>query len=210
VIEDKQFQRLGSNETISSNVRIIAATNKDLQNEVEHQRFREDLYYRLCVVSIYLPPLRERKADIPALLQSFCERFGTVYSRGSVSVAPAAVKALLEYDWPGNIRQLRNCIERAIVLEDSEEVTLRALPKEITTKELNTRALTEDAEGICVPFSIDFKDAKREFEKRYIERCLEQNGGNVTRAASMLGMHRQSLQHKIKELGLTKRFVVSD
>ena len=210
IIEDKQFQRLGSNETISSNVRIIAATNKDLQKEVEYQRFREDLYYRLCVVSIYLPPLRERKSDIPALVHSFCDRFGSAYGRGPVHASPAALKAIVAYDWPGNIRQLRNCIERAIVLEESDEITVEILPKEIALKEMQSRALSSDSDGICIPFSFDFKDAKREFEKKYIERCLEQNSGNVTRAASMLGMHRQSLQHKIKELGLTKKFVITD
>jgi DNA-binding NtrC family response regulator len=210
VIEEKQFERLGSNETLSSDVRLISATNKDLAREVELGRFREDLYYRLCVVSMHLPPLRERASDISALVQAFCERYSMAYRRKPLRVSREALKRLLEYQWPGNVRQLRNCIERAVVLEDGEEITLEALPQEIIGNAQQRKPLAVTADEISVPFTVDFRDARKEFERKYIEKCLEQSSGNVTKAAAMLGMHRQSLQHKIKELGLTKKFIIED
>lgn len=208
VIEEKTFQRLGSNETLSTEARIISATNKALEKEVELGRFREDLYYRLCVVRIVLPPLRDRKTDIPALAHAFCERFSLAYKTKLQKLSKDALKALLEYDWPGNARQLRNCIERAVVLTDSEEISVDALPEEILDRKRGTSIA--QAEGITVSRSLDFRSAKKEFERLYVEYSLDQAGGNVTKAAAALGMHRQSLQHKIKELGLSKRFVLDD
>lgn len=210
VLEDKKFQRLGSNETLTSDARIISATNKNLEREVELKNFREDLYYRLCVVNIGIPPLRERKSDIPALAQVFCNRFSLAYRREVLTLSKSALNALLEYDWPGNVRQLRNIIERAVVLSEAGEITLDVLPQEILRKSPQKNDLEASDDTINVSASLDFKDAKREFERRYIEKCLDQTSGNITQAAAMLGMHRQSLQHKIKELGLTKKFISSD
>jgi two-component system, NtrC family, nitrogen regulation response regulator NtrX len=209
-IEEKTFERLGSNTTLHTEARIISATNKPLETEVEAGRFREDLFYRLCVVRINLPPLRDRKSDIPALAHSFCERFSLAYKRSALKISKDTLKVLLEYDWPGNARQLRNCIERAVVLTDSEEITLEALPEEILSDRTPSRSAPESPEGITVSKSLDFRSAKKEFERQYVEYSLDQAGGNVTRAAAALGMHRQSLQHKIKELGLSKRFVLDD
>ena len=209
-IEEKTFERLGSNTTLHTEARIVSATNKPLETEVEEGRFREDLFYRLCVVRVNLPPLRERKSDIPALAQSFCERFSLAYKRSALKMSKDALKVLLEYDWPGNARQLRNCIERAVVLTDSEEITVDSLPEEILSVRRPSRSAPESSEGITVSKSLDFRSAKKEFERQYVEYSLDQAGGNVTRAAAALGMHRQSLQHKIKELGLSKRFVVDD
>ncbi len=210
VIEEKTFQRLGSNDTRSSDVRIISATNKPLESEVQNGSFREDLYYRLCVVKIQLPPLRERKSDIPALAAAFCNRFSLAHRNEALKLSKEVIKVLLEYDWPGNVRQLRNCIERAIVFCDKEEVTLEALPEELHLGRKAERPSTDLPDSIVISRTADFKDAKREFERKYIERSLDQAGGNVTRAASMLGIHRQSLQHKIKELGLSKKFVLDE
>jgi len=209
-IEEKTFQRLGSNETLSTEARIISATNKPLEKEVASGEFREDLYYRLCVVRIGLPPLRERKEDIPALTQAFCERFAMAYKGKPLSISQTALKVILEYDWPGNARQLRNCIERAVVLTDGEEIRIDTLPEEILAGQPRDRVSAEPREGITVSQALDFRSAKREFERQYVERSLEQAGGNVTRAAAALGMHRQSLQHKLKELGLSKKFVLDD
>ncbi|MFY9553264.1 MAG: sigma-54 dependent transcriptional regulator [Blastocatellia bacterium] len=208
VIEDKKFQRLGSNETLSADVRILSATNKPLEREVESGKFREDLFYRLCVVRMTLPPLRERKSDIPSLAHSFCNRFSLAYKGELLTITKEALKALLEYNWPGNVRQLRNCIERAVVLSEKKEITTAALPEEILLKPKPKATETDD--GITVSPLLDFKNAKKEFERKYIERSLDQTGGNVTRAAARLGIHRQSLQHKIRELGLSKRFVLDD
>jgi DNA-binding NtrC family response regulator len=210
VLEDKSFQRLGSNETISSDARIISATNKNLKNEVEEKRFREDLYYRLSVMTIQLPPLRERKSDIVAIAQSYSDRFAIAYRRRPPRFGKDALKAFLDYDWPGNVRELKNTVERAIVLTEKEEITLDVLPEEITSKKREIKDLSVSRESINVSSELEFREAKREFERKYIEKCLERTGGNITQAAGMLGMHRQSLQHKLKELGLSKRFVSED
>lgn len=210
ILEDKKFQRLGSNETLSSDARIVSATNKNLEREVELKTFREDLYYRLCVVNLHLPPLRERKSDIPALAQVFCNRFSLAYRREALTISKSALKALLEYDWPGNVRQLRNCIERSVVLAEADEITLDILPQEILGKYRQKESLISDTDLIEVSALLDFKDAKKEFERKYVEKCLDQTSGNITQAAAILGIHRQSLQHKIKELGLTKKFILSD
>jgi DNA-binding NtrC family response regulator len=208
-IEEKSFQRLGSNVTLSTEARIISATNKPLESEAESGRFREDLYYRLCVVRINLPPLRERKSDIPALTHSFCEKFSFAYKAEPLKISKEVLKVLLEYDWPGNARQLRNCIERAVVLTDSEEIKVEVLPEEILSNQRQSQPSTQ-SEGITVSKSLDFRSAKKEFERQYVEHSLDRAGGNVTKAAAALGMHRQSLQHKIRELGLSKRFVLDD
>jgi DNA-binding NtrC family response regulator len=210
VIEEKKFQRLGSNDTRSSDARIISATNKPLESEVQNGKFREDLYYRLCVVKITLPPLRERKPDIPALATAFCNRFSRAYRSAPLRISNDAVKLLLEYDWPGNVRQLRNFIERAVVLSEGEEITPDLLPDEILSSPISNKSAPGESSDISVSHTDDFKVAKKEFERKYIERTLDQAGGNVTRAAAALGMHRQSLQHKIKELGLSKKFVLDD
>lgn len=210
VLEDKKFQRLGSNETVSSDVRIISATNKELKIEVEQNRFREDLYYRLCVVNINLPSLRERKSDIAALAQSFCDRYSLTYRTEPLRISKSVLKVILEYDWPGNVRQLKNLIERAVVLTDNEEITLDVLPEDILLKNLSETSLTEDDSSLSIPISLGFKEAKKEFERKYIEKCLDRTAGNITQAAARLGMHRQSLQHKIKELGLAKKFVITE
>ena len=210
VIEDKKFQRLGSNETLNSNARLISATNKKLEKLAEQGKFREDLYYRLCVVQIELPPLRERKADIPALLESFMQRYSLAYRSAPLAMSGESLKALLEYDWPGNIRQLKNAIERAVVLAENERITLDVLPQEILSKSLKSKEIEPPNDSIVIAVGEDFKEAKKEFERRYIEKCLERSSGNITRAAAIIGIHRQSLQQKIKELGLTKRFTFSE
>jgi DNA-binding NtrC family response regulator len=134
-------------------------------------------------------------------------------------IAPAAMRRLVEYDWPGNVRELRNAIERAMVLAEGDEVTARDLPEEIraapdapdaATPRPATGESTATGDDLPVPFTADFRADRREFERRYITRCLEETGGNVTRAAAILGMHRQSLQHKLRELGLARRYVTLD
>lgn len=210
VLEERKFQRLGSNIDQATEVRIISATNKDLEKEVELQHFRADLFYRLCVVSIELPPLRERREDIPVLALSFSSKFSTLYRRNVERFTPDALKSLLQYDWPGNVRQLKNLIERAVILTESEEITSKAFPEELMANNQKNLELTGDLSFNPDLFSLGFQDAKRAFERLYIERCLNQTSGNITQAAALLGMHRQSLQHKIKELGLTKKFVSTD
>src|SRR5262249_752594 len=134
VLEDKSLERLGSNQPIKTEVRIISATNKRLEDEISRQQFREDLFYRLCVVKLELPPLRERSSDIIGLAETFCRRFATAYGLKRLSIANDAARALLSYHWPGNVRELRNCIERASVLSPGEEIALENLPQEIAAK----------------------------------------------------------------------------
>jgi DNA-binding NtrC family response regulator len=206
VLEDRKFQRLGSNDTLSTDVRIISATNKNLEKEVENNTFRADLYFRLAVVSIELPPLRDRKEDIAFLSQAFCSNYSLLYKRNVSSISTQALNVMLEYNWPGNIRQLKNCIERSVVLAEGEEITLKDLPKEILAKVNRIKENEQITDAIDL-LSMEFQEAKKAFERLYIERCLDQTSGNITQAAALLNMHRQSLQHKIKELGLTKKFI---
>jgi DNA-binding NtrC family response regulator len=133
------------------------------------------------------------------------------------AIAPAAMRRLVEYDWPGNVRELRNAVERAMVLAEGDELTARDLPEEIAAPGLAPGSAPQAAAAaagtgldLSVPFTADFREDRREFERRYITRCLEETGGNVTRAATILGMHRQSLQHKLRELGLARRYVTLD
>jgi len=215
-LEEKSFERLGSNETLTSDVRIISATNKQLlKEEIPTGKFREDLFYRLSVVSVELPPLRDRKEDIPALVQSFCDRLASAHKKGEVIISKPVYDLFYRYDWPGNVRQLRNCIERAIVLADTQTITLDLLPLELQSKQDELKSDSkENGSPVDIASSISgslkLKEAKKEFELRYIENILEQTSGNITRAAGLLGVHRQSLQQKIKDLGLTKRFVLTE
>jgi DNA-binding NtrC family response regulator len=205
VLEDKSFQRLGSNESLSSDVRIISATNKDLEREVEAQRFRADLFYRLAIVTIHLPPIRERKEEIPELVHHFLSTFAVIYKKKVLRISKDAMNQFLNFEWPGNIRQLKNCIERAVVLSETEEITLNELPSELLSKP-RVSQLDIENDYLNSMMSVDYQEAKKAFERFYIENCLKETSGNITQAALRMGIHRQSLQHKIKELGLTKKF----
>ncbi len=205
VLEDRAFSRIGSNECISFNARFVSATNKPLRKAIEQGSFRDDLYYRLSTVAITVPPLRERKSDIPVLASQFCNRFSQAYRGRPVNITNAAFDALLRYDWPGNIRQLKNVIERGVVLCD-DEITLENLPDEIrcdSKKPGKLEPIAQSDENLKI---VGLKEARKGFEAAYIEKCLEATQGNITKAAQLLGLHRQSLQQKIRELGLTKKF----
>jgi len=210
VLEDRVLTRVGSNEQIGFNARFISATNRQLLKAIDEGAFREDLYYRLSTVSIDVPALRDRNSDIPILANEFCERFSHAYRGKKLEISGPAFEALIRYDWPGNIRQLRNAIERAVVLCD-DEITLDNLPDEIAGFSSRTMGSSPSTDVLKEASSeaqaiVELREAKREFEARYIEKCLEVAQGNITRAAKLLGLHRQSLQQKIKELGLTKKF----
>jgi DNA-binding NtrC family response regulator len=210
-LEERRIERLGGNESIPVDVRIISATHRPLEQEIEKGGFRADLFYRLRVVTVDIPPLRERSEDIPALAEAFARLAAEKYSLPLRAISPAAMRRLVEYDWRGNVRELRNTIERAMVLAEGDVLQPRDLPDEIKPAAATTVMQSGSTEvangGVTVPFTADFREDRREFERRYIARCLEETGGNVTRAASMLGMHRQSLQHKLRELGLARRYV---
>ncbi len=198
IIQEQKFERVGGSKTISVDVRIIAATNKNLEEEIRKGNFREDLYFRLNVIPIEVPPLRERKEDIPLLVQEFLNEF----SKGTIKMEDEAVEALFNYDWPGNIRELRNLIERLVILSKGNIITKKDLPKQFLSSESGVnQSRIGDVEAEC--FSCpDFKTARSIFEKTYLERKLSEFGGNIKRTAESIGIERRHLYRKIKALGI--------
>ncbi len=187
VLQQKEFRRLGGEEVIKVDVRILAATNRDLQKAIRENRFREDLYYRLNVISIHVPPLRERKEDIPLLAETFIRRYCLEMNKEEVKIAPTALKLLLDYDWPGNVRELENVIERALVIGQGKEIAADDLP--FSRKELVPEKL---------PKSLKI------MEQMHIERILEETDWNISRAARELDIDRQTLYNKIEKYKITR------
>ncbi len=207
-LEERRIERLGGNESIPVDVRIVSATHRPLEQEIAAGNFRADLFYRLHVVTIEIPPLRERREDIPLLAETFARAAAERYELPQRSIGQGALRRLVEYSWPGNVRELKNTLDRAVIMAEADELAARDLPPEITAGLLGpTDTADNDDGGLKVPFTADFREDRREFERRYITRCLEHTQGNVTRAAEILGMHRQSLQHKLRQLGLGRRYV---
>jgi DNA-binding NtrC family response regulator len=207
-LEERRIERLGANETIPVDVRIVSATHRPLEQEITNGNFRADLFYRLRVVTVEIPPLRERREDIPLLTETFVRSAVERYDLPERGLSQGTLKRLVEYGWPGNVRELKNTIDRAVIMAEGDEITPRDLPDEITSgTPLSTGGEGEEIDGLRVPFTADFREDRREFERRYITRCLEHTNGNVTRAAEILDMHRQSLQHKLRQLGLGRRYV---
>ena len=198
VLQEQKFERLGGAETLTVDVRIISATHRDLEEEIEEGRFREDLYYRIKVVNINIPSLRHRKEDIPLLANRFIQHFSEKHQKRLLSISNEAMKYLVSYNWPGNVRQLKNFIESAVVLANSEIINTSDLPEELKHPENNTVTLKN------LDYNLSFRDAKKilveNFERDFIAKKLEECGGNVSRAAESLDMHRQNLQQKIREL----------
>ena len=190
VLQDRRFERVGGEETLEVDVRIIAATNRDLLQEIAEHRFREDLFYRLNVVHIQVPPLRERKDDIPLLVASFLEEFAKENNKKITGIDARARSALYKYNWPGNIRQLRNCIESAVVMCSGSEITLEDLPPSVSG--------ASDTDMISIPVGITLAEA----EKILIQQNLAVNKGNKSKTADILGIGRKTLHRKIDEYNL--------
>jgi DNA-binding NtrC family response regulator len=186
VLEEREFRRVGSNQTISVNVRVIAATNMDLAEEVAKGAFREDLYYRLCVVPIVLPPLRERKSDIPALAEHLLRLQSQQRNKHVTRISKAAMAALAAQHWPGNVRELSNAIERAVVLADGDEI----LPEHL----LHYRAAYSSA--VAAPAKRF--PTLRDVEQEHVARALREAGGNKALAAKFLGIDRKTLWRRLK------------
>jgi DNA-binding NtrC family response regulator len=210
-LEERRIERLGSNDSIPVDVRVVSATHRPLEQEIANGNFRADLFYRLQVVTIEIPPLRERREDIPLLAETFAAAAAEKFGLPARPLAASTMRRLVDYAWPGNVRELKNTMDRAVILAEGHELTQQDLPGEISTVSqtaIETDSANDGAEGgLRVPFTADFREDRREFERRYITRCLEHTQGNVTRAAEILGMHRQSLQHKLRQLGLGRRYV---
>lgn len=185
IIETQEFQRVGGSKNIKVDVRIITATNKDLKEEVKKGNFREDLLYRLNVIPILVPPLRERKEDIPALVEHFLESFAAEYGKKQKKIAPDALKMLEAYDWPGNIRELRNVIERLVIMTPSDTITSKNL------------IIAEPTRQDYLAYKT-LKEARDAFEKDFITKRLEENNWNVSKTAEILQTERSNLHKKIK------------
>lgn len=196
VIENKAFKRVGGIKDLEVDLRIIAATNKVLDEEVKNGNFREDLYYRLKVIPVFLPPLRERKEDIPLLAKYFIEVFNHEFRKNVKALAPETEKLFLEYSWPGNIRELKNVIERAMILENEESILPEHLPMEVSAKEMPFAG--QKLVDIRLPSNgLDIE----EVEKELIRQALDSTKGNQTKAAKLLNLTRDTLRYRMQKFG---------
>ena len=200
VIQDREFMRLGSTESIKADVRIIAATTMDLRQMMEEGRFREDLFYRLHVISIQLPPLRDRKDDIQLLARHFLAKYGSENRKGDLEFAPDALDLLTSYDWPGNVRELENVVERAVVLTQAPRIGAELIPTHVR-KAPDFQA----PQFVVPPEGISFKDVITDFEKQIIESSLEAAGGVQKRAAELLHIKPTTLNEMIKRYDIHPR-----
>ena len=199
--EGRAFERVGGNQTLHADVRIIAATNKNLEQLVREGKFRDDLYFRLNVVRITMPPLRERKEDIPILVRGFLRHFCKANDKPLIDLTPDAMDALLTYDWPGNVRELRTAIEHGVVMATGPKITLRDLPMAVR------QAVREKLPGGVSAQAFGEKTSPldlRETERKLIAQALAATNGNVTAAAKKLGISRRTLHRKINEMNLAK------
>lgn len=194
--EDRSFERVGGNAPIKVDVRLVAATNKDLAKMVSEGKFRDDLFFRLSVVQLTMPPLRQRKEDIPLLVHAFLKQFAEENGKPVPEIAPDAMEVLLRYDWPGNVRKLRNVIENIVVMTSSPKISLRNLPVEVRESSSGGGTL---ASSKFIP-NKGSRFNLHETEHRLILQALEETGGNVTQAAKRLGISRRTLHRKINEL----------
>jgi transcriptional regulator with GAF, ATPase, and Fis domain len=201
VLEEGEFERVGGRETIKVDARIIAATHRDLEEEVQKGHFREDLFYRLYVIPIMLPALRERKNDIPFLVHHFLEEFARKNQKRIMNVAPDAMQLLMSYPWYGNVRELRNLIERIVVLKDGDALGVEDLPEKVRLGEMPVGRRRDAAEG---EEGISFQTAVSEFEKALILSALEKTNWVKNRAADLLQIKRTTLVEKIKRYQLEK------
>ncbi len=191
VLEEQRFERVGDATPISVDVRVLAATNKRLESEIKEQRFREDLYFRLAVIPLEVPPLRERRQDVPILIDHFLDHFSREGGRRK-KLDAAAAQRLVDYPWPGNVRELRNLAERLMIMAPGPVIQLRDLPAQMRGDSTDRLRLLLDEDFGTL------KEAREAFERRYIERHLVECEGNVTRTAEVLGLERSNLHRKLK------------
>jgi two-component system, NtrC family, nitrogen regulation response regulator NtrX len=191
VLEEQRFEPVGAAESMQVDVRVVAATNKNLEDEIARGNFREDLFYRLNVIPFFVPPLRDRREDVAELAEHFLREFTTAYGRKPKELTPEALKVLAEYHWPGNVRELKNLIERIVILNPQIRIDARHIP-------LNTR---RPADRLVDRFG-SLQEVREAAEREYILKKLEETHGNVTRTAELLGLERSNLYRKMKTLGI--------
>ena len=199
LLVDQRFQRIGGSTDVQVDVRVISSSSKDLQQEIESSRFREDLFHRLNVVPLTIPSLSQRREDIPELVNYFINRLTSGSGLPCRRIGDDAMAALQAHDWPGNVRQLRNNVERLLILaggEPTEDITLDALPNEVTDAR-------QDGAGPERMISMSLRDARERFEREYLTAQINRFGGNISRTAAFIGMERSALHRKLKSLGVT-------
>jgi two-component system response regulator HydG len=189
-LQERTVRPVGANNEVPFDARIIAATNRDLESAVYEKRFREDLYYRINVVAIHLPPLRERGSDVLHLAQTFVDKFSTRAGKDGLRLSPQVAEKLLAYDWPGNVRELENCVERMVSLARFQDLTIEDLPEKIRAYRSDRFVLAADHAEEILPIA--------ELERRYIQRVLKLVDGNKSRAAQLLGLDRRTLYRKLE------------
>jgi two-component system nitrogen regulation response regulator NtrX len=196
ILQEKKFERVGGNRLIPTDVRVLAATNKDLEKEMEEGRFRQDLYYRLNVIPLRIPPLRDRREDIPLLVDRFLQDFALKEGDAEKKVTDEVMNVLMRYNWPGNVRELKNIIERLVIIT----------PDGVISKCDIFPLFEEGRKEIFPPEteigSDSFRGAKQDFERQYIVRKLREFGGNISRTAAAIGLERSNLHKKIRSYGL--------
>ena len=200
VLQEQVTEPVGSTSRVQVDVRVLAATNKDLLSEIRGGRFREDLYFRLNVIPIFVPPLRERAEDIPLLVEHFIADFALEYGKRAKTITPAAMARLKMYRWPGNVRELRNVIERVVIMAPEDEITDRDLAF-LSGDSLAEKPLDDDATVPAVPLYT----ARDQFERDYILRELAHQQGNISRTAEVLGVERSNLYRKMRAFGIAPR-----
>jgi len=204
VLQEGKVRAIGSTEESDVDVRIIAATNKDLAKEIAEGRFREDLYYRLSVIPIHLPPLRERRDDIPLLAREFLGRFAKSMTKKIDGIEPEAMRRLEVYDWPGNVRELENTIERAVALESGNRISVDALPERIQNHfQESVPHASHNGNHPCLPQEgLSLEEYIQGLERSYLLAALERSGGVRTQAATLLKMSYRSFRHYAKKYGV--------
>jgi transcriptional regulator with GAF, ATPase, and Fis domain len=218
LLQEQRFERLGGNETVTTDVRVLAATNQDLETLVTQGRFRQDLYYRLGVFTIRLPPLRERGDDLLLLVQHYLLRFNRELGKDVRTAAPEALEALRQYPWPGNVRELQSALKQALLRATGSVLMPEFLPDALTKRNGVTPAAAED--GLSMAQFIDrqvaagsedlYAEALRRLERLLVTKVLQHTGGNQLQAAKVLGITRGSLRNKVRELGITISRTVED
>jgi two-component system nitrogen regulation response regulator NtrX len=203
LLQEQRFERVGGSQPMQVDVRVIAATNKDLEKEIEHGRFREDLFYRLNVIHFHATPLRERKEDIPLMADEFIKEMSLAQGQEPKKLSPEVYKVFHRYQWPGNVRELKNVIESLMILAPDTEISVKHLPERMLSHE----SVQENGEDLESPdpwntFGGNLREAKLEFEKEFILRKLKENSGNITKTAQEIGVERSNLHKKIKFYGI--------
>ncbi len=195
-LQNRTFERVGGEEVLQADVRIIAATNKDLEKAKEERQFRDDLFFRLNVFPIHLPPLRERREDIPLLTEYIISNVSKKLNKKIKKISTSTLEILMTYDFPGNVRELENIVERALILEKGDSLSVKSLPANLgQTKNQSDENLSDFA----------FKDAKNKFEKNYVQEVFQKANGNISQAAKMAGMDRTNFRQKMDKYGIRKQ-----